>query len=189
MADSSEDDELLGRLRAEAPTLPRVRSSIVRGAPASDEVVDVVERAAGAPLDPFLRRVYREVADGGVGPGYASLPLVGNESVFSTYAALRSAGPEACDWPEGLLPIWDWGCATWSCVDPAGIVVTADQARLTLTPFTVRSWLRAWLEGVDLWSEIYVEESATILDPFTRRPILTKRGGSAKGRPWPGSRR
>lgn len=187
MTDSSGDDELLERLRAEAPP-PRVRAPVARVAPASEEVVAAVERAAGGPLDSFLRRVYREVADGGIGPGYASLPLAGDESVLSTYAAFRSAGPAAGDWPEGLLPIWDWGCATWSCVDPAGSVVTSDQGRLTLTPFNVRSWLRAWLEGVDLWSEIYEDERATILDPFTRRPVLTKKG-AARGRPWPGSRR
>lgn len=138
------------------------------------------EQDMGVSLDPFLRRVYLEVGDGGFGPGYGARPLRGVESVASTYAGFRAGG-----WPARLLPVWDWGDAIWSCVDPAGHVVTHDDVGPpTQTEFTTRTWLRAWLDGVNLWEQIYDKE-ATILNPFTRKPTLTKVRGTARGRPWP----
>jgi hypothetical protein len=96
------------------------------------------EADLGLRLNPFLRRVYAEVSDGGIGPGYGLLPLSGERTLVSVHADFRSHG-----WPEKLLPAWDWGDAIWSCVDggdPEGHIVTHDDAGAsTLTNFTTRS--------------------------------------------------
>lgn len=84
--------------RLETSTLRERRPAVSQGAVAN------AEAALGFSLHPLLRRVYLEVCDGGLGPGYGSLPLMGAESLCSTYASFR-AGP----WPEKLLPVWDWG--------------------------------------------------------------------------------
>jgi hypothetical protein len=150
-------------------------------APASPTALKDAEEALGFTIEPFLRRVYIEVSDGAVGPGHGALPLVGRESLASTYAAFRTGG-----WPRGLLPVWDWGDAVWSCVDGNGHIVTMDDVGLpTLTDFTTRTWLRAWVDGVDVWEQIFDDKEATIINPFTRKPVVTKVRGTAKGRPWP----
>jgi hypothetical protein len=164
------DDGLIGLLRARVGE--NLRPSVSLAA------LKQAEERLGMSLDPFLGRVYLEVSDGGFGPGYGARPLVGVESVVSTYADFRAGG-----WPAQLLPVWDWGDAIWSCIDPHGHVVTKDD--VGPPDFTTRTWLRAWLDGVNLWEEIYEDKDASILNPFTRKPIVTKVRGAARGRPWP----
>ncbi|CAN5807391.1 hypothetical protein BH09MYX1_BH09MYX1_35050 [soil metagenome] len=53
-----------------------------------------------------------------------------------------------------------------------------------LTAFTVDSWLRQWLDGADLWRELFEERETTVLNPFTRKPVVTTVRASAKGVPW-----
>jgi len=149
-------------------------------APASLAALKAAEEALGFSIDPFLGRVYTEVSDGVVGPGHGALSLVGRETLVSTYAAFRLGR-----WPKGLLPVWDWGDAIWSCVDTDGHIVTADDAGPpTLTDYTTRTWLRAWLDGVDLWRQIFDDKEATIINPFNGKPVVTKVRGTPKGRPW-----
>jgi hypothetical protein len=177
----STDDELVAALhgRAESAKPTDTPTPRERRPPASEETVMKAEVVLGFRLDPLLRRIYREVCDGGIGPGYGSLPLMGNESVLSMYENFRSGS-----WPEKLMPVWDWGGACWSCVDLEGRIVTNDEHGPTLTDFTTRTWLKAWVGGVDLWKEIYEDKDATIINPFTKKPIATKVRGTAKGRPW-----
>lgn len=167
------DDEILAALRVKA-------AEIESRGPVSPAAVKRVEEVLGFSIDAFLRRAYLEVGDGGFGPGGGALPLEGGESLSSTYADDRNG-----HWPKGLLPVWDWGDATWSCVDLDGRIVTTDDVGgPTLTDFTTRTWLCAWLDGVDLWNEIFEDKEATILNPFTRKPVVTKVRGIAKGKPW-----
>ncbi len=177
------DDALIAALRSRAASIHRtdVVSPQELRAPASEETIASTEAELGFSLDPFLRRVYGEVANGGFGPGYGCLPLTGPQSLSSVYADFRSGA-----WPEKLLPVWDWGGALWSCVDFQGRIVTHDDvAGPILTNFTVRSWLKAWTESINLWNELYEDKEETIINPFTRKPVATKVRGKAKGRPWP----
>jgi len=175
------DDDLIDALRERFESSKRTDTPTPneRRPPASEESAVTAEAALGFRLDPFLRRVYREVCDGGVGPGYGSLPLLGDESVVSMYENFRSGA-----WPENLMPVWDWGSACWSCVDLEGRIVTHDEAGPTLTNFTTRTWLDSWVGGIDLWKEIYEDKDSTIINPFTRKPVSVKVRGTAKGRPW-----
>lgn len=145
------------------------------------------ERQMGLALPQLLRRVYSEVGNGGFGPGAGLLGISGGHPddqgrcLPERYAALRTEG-----WPPALLPLWDWGCASWSCVDaavPDGTIRTMDEFGRTRTPFSLASWLEQWVLGVDLLGELYAVESTTMLHPFTRKPTPVKCRARPKGTP------
>jgi hypothetical protein len=154
--------------------------------PSSAEELAAAEAALGVELDPLVRRVYRELSGGGWGPGRGAWPLLGPDSVVSRYPYGRDDDFEdGSVWPVGVVPIWDWGCAIYSCVDAAGRVVTYDSVDgLTLTRFDVATWLKTWCDGVRLWDEMYIDKPVTVMNPFTKEPIITKVRDKIIGTPW-----
>ncbi|MFY0570025.1 SMI1/KNR4 family protein [Archangium lansingense] len=145
------------------------------------------ERRMGLSLPQLLRRVYAEVGNGGYGPGAGLLGVTGGYPdadgrwLPERYEFLRTEG-----WPPALLPLWDWGCASWSCVDaatPEGTIVTMDEFGQTKTRFTLASWLEQWVLGTYLHSELYEIGTATIINPFTRQAMPVKRRARPKGTP------
>ncbi|MCX5195048.1 SMI1/KNR4 family protein [Streptomyces sp. NBC_00249] len=121
-----------------------------------------ITRAAlilGFPLPPLLAALYTRVGDGGFGPERGLLPL---RRAVEAYEAQRASGWR---WPEGVLPVADFGCALYACVD-----CRSDTAQVLLfdpnsgepelawsidTP-SLEGWLRGWLDGT-AW---FCEESA-----------------------------
>lgn len=92
------------------------------------------------------------------------------------------ARPRASTWIRSPVPLWDWGCAAWSCVDavsPDG-PMSRHERGFTVTRFHLADWLVAWRAGVELHAEIFEIEEATIINPFTRRPMIIHRRGNAK---------
>ena len=147
------------------------------------------EARLGFTLPPLLARVYTEVADGEFGPGYGLLSLENLEpdeqSLSEVYLEFRAGG-----WPEGLLPLWDWGCAMWSCLDgrsDEGPIITSNQGEFTVTHFTLHDWLHAWTTDVDLWQEIFEPSGVTHMgsNPFTREPMVLHAGPLSKGKRIP----
>jgi hypothetical protein len=123
-------------------------------APATAAAVTEAESLAG-PLPPLLRRLYREVANGGFGPGYGLLGLRGGHTDDGATAVdLRRS-----EWwprpPDRLLPVCHWGCAIYSLVDCADGHMWAwdpnpldeDQLPKALFPeqLTLGEWLERWL--------------------------------------------
>ncbi|MCZ4123530.1 SMI1/KNR4 family protein [Streptomyces sp. H39-S7] len=120
--------------------------------------VAAAERELGFPLPRLLVRLYQEVANGGFGPEYLLLPLVGEgRTVVAEY------GP--CEyWPHGLLPILDWGCGMYAavdCLDPRAPVLLFEpnagpqdwaEAWFTDSP-SLAQWLSSWLDGTGWWEE------------------------------------
>ena len=154
--------------------------------PASTTAVASPEEAMGLELPELLKRVYKDVGNGEFGPGGGLIGLTDgypdSDGKFlpDKYKFLRSQG-----WKEGLLPLWDWGDAAWSCVDactPEGKVITMDESGYTLTRFSLASLLEDWIHGADLHSQIFEIGTASILNPFTRRPMPVKRRVRAKGK-------
>ena len=117
------DDELTVRAEAieRSMTTPAERPL---PAPASEEQLNAAERRLGFALPPLLRRVYAEVANGGVGPGPGMLGVKGGQpndhgkTVEDLYAEMLEAVQEnrRWVWPAGLLPIVDHS-GTYVCVD------------------------------------------------------------------------
>jgi hypothetical protein len=117
------DDELTARAEAieRSMTTPAERPL---PAPASEEQLKAAERRLGFALPPLLRRLYAEVANGGVGPGPGMLGVKGGQAndhgktVEDLYAEMLEAVQEnrRWVWPAGLLPIVDHS-EMYVCVD------------------------------------------------------------------------
>ena len=174
-------DALIDALRARA-TDPETRLGMGlsrRGslpAPMTPEERTRAEAVLGFAIPDLLAEVYSRVANGGFGPGYGMNGLGGGrpddlgQTSDALYAGNREPMPDSplWHWPEGLLPICDWGCGISTCIDctdPALPMVQFDpnvldqrmatEEALGLTGRTLESWLRGWVEGVDLWEELY----------------------------------
>lgn len=178
------------RARVAEPTL-RIDMTTVptppRYEPASAAALAEAEVSLSFQLPPSLRRLYAEVANGGFGPGAGLVGVrgghadVNGRTLVSSYAAMRVDG-----WPERLLPLWDLGCGAWSCLEARatdGHLITIDETGPTQTPFTLSSWLEAWLKGAEMLNETYELEDGILVNPFTQKPMAIKRRGRAKGVP------
>ncbi len=191
------DDELLRVLRERVSVLRQPAEPAPFAHP--DDIART-ESQLGFNLPPLLRSVY-EIANGGVGPGLHGLYPIGDGEdtlatvyrsfVDSTHAPTPGEpGIDQYPWPERLLPICDWGCAIWSCLDcrsTDGPIVTASNGEpFASSGHTLRSWLSAWLAGNDLLEEMF-EPGATRkgINPFTKQPLVIKGQGKPKGARWP----
>ncbi|MFJ7587148.1 SMI1/KNR4 family protein [Streptomyces sp. NPDC097617] len=114
------------------------------------EEIARAEGILGFALPPLLAALYTRVGDGGFGPECGLLPL---GHAVSAYGAGRAS---ARRWPEGVLPIADFGCGMYVCVD-----CRSDTAQVLLfdhdpgepelawsidTP-SLAAWLGGWLDG------------------------------------------
>ncbi|NGO75748.1 SMI1/KNR4 family protein [Streptomyces sp. YC504] len=154
--------DLIHRVAAKAKT-PRTALP----APVSAEQLATVEAELGFQLPPLLASLYREIANGGYGPDYQLLPLVGAErTVLSEYHAERSASAEEESpyWPARVLPILDWGCAMYAAVDcnsEAGRVLLFEPngaeddgvAAWFMDAESLADWLETWLSGTGWYRE------------------------------------
>jgi hypothetical protein len=171
--------------------------------PASLDAIALAESKLGFSLPPLLRRIYG-VANGGIGPGYGLYPIGdGDETLVPVYRRFIGDGlPNRRDaelgqqdydlgpWPERLLPLCDWGCAIWSCLDcrsdDGPIVTSSNEEPLVSTGHTLRTWLSAWLAGVALFEEMFEPGPVRAgINPFTREPMVLKGQGKPRGTRWP----
>jgi hypothetical protein len=57
---------------------------------------------------------------------------------------------------------------------------------LVSTGHSLRSWLSSWLEGVELFEDMFEPgPSRTAINPFTKQPLVLKGQGKPKGAKWP----
>jgi hypothetical protein len=128
------------------------------GQPVSEEAIDAAQRAIGYPLPPLLRRIYREIANGGVGPFGGIEPLPGGYSFDDTnivdmYLGCREAelaGDVPPPPPAGVLFLCDFGCAMRALLDcrhPDGQMWWWEEGNRHKLDLTFPAWLSAWLRG------------------------------------------
>jgi hypothetical protein len=154
--------------------------------PATQEMVAMAEEGLGFRLPELLARVCCEVANGGFGPGDGLIGLPGGYqedgcSVLDLYRELKPGVSTEWNWPERMLPIVDWGCAMFSCVDCKSAdsrIAMSEEAILSQTAYDLRGWLEEWCHGERLWDKMFEAcdwEEKSIINPFTGKPATIKR--------------
>ncbi|MEH0579116.1 MULTISPECIES: SMI1/KNR4 family protein [Streptomyces] len=123
--------------------------------------LEIAESSLGFTLPPLLARLYQEVANGCFGPGYRLFPLVGQGgTAVVTYQAERAkaAAADSSHWPEGVLPILDWGCGMYAAVD----CLSEHGTVLLFEPNAVEdNWEDAWFVDADslaAWLETWLAD-------------------------------
>jgi hypothetical protein len=152
-------DRIAERARRDDPPTPQRRAQLLE--PLSRAALDEAEHRLGFALHPLLAAVYRGIANGGFGPEYALLSLtdgVTTQQAVDCYLARRAAqaGTEWA-WPEGVLPILDWGCAMFACVDCR----SDDGTVLLFEPNPGDPNLAWWVDSPSLagWFEHYIHDT------------------------------
>ncbi|MGZ9932718.1 SMI1/KNR4 family protein [Streptomyces sp. NC-S4] len=114
------------------------------------EEIARAEDILGFALPPLLAALYTRVGDGGFGPECGLLSLY---DAVSSYGAGRSS---AWRWPEGVLPIADFGCSLSVCVDcrsDTAQVLLFDpglgepELAWSIDAPSLAGWLHGWLDG------------------------------------------
>ncbi|MGW6538546.1 SMI1/KNR4 family protein [Streptomyces sp. NPDC055051] len=181
-------NELVARVAA----LPRA----VPGPPppaVSPEDVAAAEGALGFRLPPLLARLYQDVGNGGFGPAYHFLPLTGEgRTVLGEYAAERAASARAAVpyWPEGVLPVLDWGCGMYAavdCRDESGTVLLFEPNVLEddaadawfLDAPGLATWLETWLAGTGWYREDEQEDDRAVRQPVPWEEAAARVAGAS----------
>jgi len=184
------EQELLAAIRFRiCDTKSRIDASTVPAPPlfatAPVEAIHAAEAALGFGLPLLLRRLYLSVANGGFGPGGGILGVGGGytdldgKTLTTLYLALRSQR-----WPQEILPFCDLGDAAWCCLDRRSgddHIMIMSSGDLTRTSFTLFSWVEAWVSGADLNAQMFEFQDFSVVNPLTRRPLMVKARGRAKG--------
>jgi hypothetical protein len=171
------DQALLQRLReriAEVASARPRQAGLTPRPPISGVALAAAEQAIGFRLPELVRALYLDVGNGGFGPahglvGVLERPNADGDTLQTCYARLLGLQTEnsVWRWPTRLLPLADYGCGMWSCVDcettdlamilwdPNNLDANLrrDEARLNWgNAFwdqggSLRSWLERWLAG------------------------------------------
>lgn len=204
--------DLLGRVRARAID-PSTRVSSRNGPgglppPASDECIQRACADLGVELPEDLCALYSRVANGGFGPAYGIIGLPGGAlnadglDVVGLYSQYSAAVPDFPQWawPAGILPICEWGCAIYVCLDcrtSSGPVVTFDPSfwsseegepltnAMAVSHESLSEWLEDWAAGRDLSQAMYEphpEGPAIGKNPFSGEPMELHRVAGLRGR-------
>jgi hypothetical protein len=115
-------DQVIAFLKTQLPEHAGREGGVPPAFPvAAPAAIRAAERALGFGLPPLLRRVYREVGNGGrrLGPGYGLLGLPGGYDNDDGWNVVKTTREMAADleWWDRMIVVCDWGCSQWSCVD------------------------------------------------------------------------
>ena len=94
--------------------------------PVTVTALQVAERAMGFKLPELLRAIYLQVGNGGFGPEYGVVGTkrgakLDGDTLETCYQKMQKLEKEnfVWRWPQHLLPVANYGCGMWSCVDCA----------------------------------------------------------------------
>jgi hypothetical protein len=149
--------------------------------PATDLQLAETERLLGFALPAALRGLYKEVANGGFGPGYGIVGAMGGartsdgDRIADLYRVdreprpLEESGvdrdnpgwfePFYNEWPRRVLRFVDWGCSIWSCIDArTGRVLRyerlhgkRDREAMALEAASLEQWMERWVRGEEMF--------------------------------------
>ena len=133
--------------------------------------LDDVEMKMGSALHPLHKRLLLEVGGVGWGPGYGVVGIAAGKC-DATLLDAPDMIPEEFrgDTRFRLLPFCEWGGAIWTCLDSLnGRVLTLAEGELTDTEWDLEGWLADWLDGVDVFEEMFDLVERNVVDPFSKR--------------------
>jgi hypothetical protein len=169
--------------------------------PATDGQLQATEQALGFPLPPFLRLLYSQIANGGFGPGYGLIGVIGGFDEAGTlvemyqyhtvrgqlieleqyeHASGSDAPLELPDtlWPRSMLYLCDWGQGDISCIDcVTGRVFLVHMGAkshrfvLELQAPSLREWWEQWL-AERLCDELWKQQYAERLQAIQHSSSL-----------------
>lgn len=146
--------------------------------PVSAAALAAAESRLGLRLPAFLCRLYREVANGGFGPGYGLLGLAGGaasshkETLETEYSLKSRSNPSdpLWRWPVGLLPAFELGCGMFLCIDahaPTSDVFVFEPNphedgapwgdAFFHSPHSLPAWLESWLNGGQMAKQVRLD--------------------------------
>jgi len=162
--------EILSLIREFVATPPRTeygKEPESQAKPVAPDTIVAVEAQLGFKLPITLSRIYTEIANGDIGPGYGIFP-VHNEPVLNDlvdmfrYCLEGNGQVPNWNWPSTLLPFVSHGCGIYECVDcsvPMYPVIVHNPDCLddsgfdsSLAPLasTIEERLLAWVTNQDL---------------------------------------
>ncbi|MFF3755169.1 SMI1/KNR4 family protein [Streptomyces sp. NPDC002018] len=177
-------DDLLGRVAAQAAQSERLQ------APVAPDLLTEAERRLGFPLDPLLAALYGRVGNGGFGPFDSLLSLTpapssdDEDTVVTGYLA-RIPPADAntwWSWPRGVVPILDWGCGMFACVDclsEKGTVLLFEPNAISgqdlsdawfVDAGSLAEWLETWLTATGWYEEEAADQPAPEIPPWPAAP-------------------
>ena len=117
------------------------------------------ERELEFPLPPAVVDFYTSVANGGggfLGLLNGATDDLGNNAITLYAMFMNPPEPEPDPeytptqwrWFEAVVPIYYWGCNTYSCVDRTGRMVGRDSFAWVSDGRTFEEWLSEWADGV-----------------------------------------
>jgi hypothetical protein len=192
------EDQLIAAIRQRASNPATRTDSAERwhrelGPPASADAVEAAEREMGCHLHQFHRRLFREVGNGGFGPGDGliaipeGLPDVQERSMIELKQGLFSDHERQM---SSVVPLCDWGCGIWSCVDcETGAILSISSFGLRDLEQDLHSWFEDWISGVNLWDRMVVVDEIRMQHPRTRQWVVGPAVTGIRGKIWSGEQR
>lgn len=125
---ASDDEHLIQRLQVRNADRERATDGGIHARnpipPVAAKTLQVAERSVGFKLPGLLRAVYLKVGNGGFGPEYGIVGTKGGakldgctlETCYQNMLKLEKEN-SVWSWPIHLLPLANYGCGMWSCVD------------------------------------------------------------------------
>jgi hypothetical protein len=190
------EDQLITAIRQRASN-PATRTDLgiprELGPPASADVIEAAEKEMGCHFHPLHERLFKEVGNGGFGPGNGLIEIPGGSldmeepSMIELKRGLFS-DHEKLQMPS-VVPLCDWGCGIWSCVDcKTGAILSMSEFGLRDLEQGLHSWFEDWTSGVNLWDRMVVVDEIRIKHPRTREWVVTQAVTGMRGKMWSGGR-
>jgi hypothetical protein len=173
------EDELITRLRVRNAN-PKLATSAATWAgnhwiyaqhfpPAPAKAVRDAQEQFGFTIPKLLLRLWSEVANGGVGPGYGIYGLEGGleHAIGLTLPDLYLTWRDDSTWIDLVgekpapksFPICDWGCCQESVVDcslPEGnMLLITDKGDCINQQVNFSRWMEDWLDGTNVGAADY----------------------------------
>src|SRR5215475_11641687 len=89
-----------------------------------------------------------------------------------------------------VVPLCDWGCGIWSCVDcETGAILSISEFGLRELDQSLHSWFEDWTYGANLWKRMAAVDEIALQHPRTRQWVTVEAVTGMRGKMWSGEER